>query len=61
MSAPRHSTAAILAAPTALAILSAAGLASALFGDGLWDAASWLALGSPVAAAAYFMLRPTRR
>jgi hypothetical protein len=61
MTAPRRTTAAIFAAPGALAVLSAGGLASALFGDGLWDAVSWLALGTPIAAATYFMLRQAGR
>jgi hypothetical protein len=33
------------------------GLLSALFGDGAWDALSWLALACPIAATAYFVLR----
>jgi hypothetical protein len=35
--------------PTLLALVSAVGLISALLGDDLWDALSWLALGAPVA------------
>lgn len=54
---PRQSLAAIFAAPAVLAILSAVGLASALFGDGVWDKISWIALGAPLAATAYFVLR----
>lgn len=57
MSHPRQSLAAIFAAPAVLAILSAVGLASALFGDGVWDKISWIALGAPLAATAYFVLR----
>ena len=33
--------------PILLAVLSAAGLTSALLGDGIWDGLSWLALGVP--------------
>jgi hypothetical protein len=40
--------------PLVLAVLSAAGLASALFGNGTWDVVSWLALATPIAVAAYF-------
>lgn len=31
-----------------LAAITGSGLLSALFGDGLWDAASWLALAVPL-------------
>lgn len=34
--------------PIAIGVLSAAGLVSALVGDGPWDALSWLMLGVPV-------------
>lgn len=44
----------IFLVPAVLAVLSAAGLASALFGDGTWDVVSWLALATPIAIAAYF-------
>jgi uncharacterized protein involved in cysteine biosynthesis len=33
--------------PMLIGILCAAGLFSALLGDGLWDAVSWLGLGIP--------------
>ena len=42
--------------PIALGVLSALGLLSALIGDGLWDWASWLALGLPVAVCGWFGL-----
>jgi hypothetical protein len=48
----------IFAAPAVIAALSAIGLISALVGDGIWDAVSWLTLGVPVALCAYFTLRP---
>ena len=38
--------------PAVLAIASAIGLLSALFGDGFWDWLSWVALGAPVAVIA---------
>jgi hypothetical protein len=34
--------------PALLAFTSGFGLASALVGDGLWDALSWFALGAPL-------------
>ncbi|MEB0048056.1 MULTISPECIES: hypothetical protein [unclassified Pseudomonas] len=37
--------------PTVIALFSAAGLFSALLGDGMWDALSWLGLGIPAAVA----------
>ncbi|AKJ97241.1 MULTISPECIES: hypothetical protein [Pseudomonas] len=33
--------------PMGIGVLCAAGLFSALLGDGLWDAVSWLGLGVP--------------
>lgn len=39
----------IFGAPAILAGLSCLGLLSALIGDGVFDAASWAALGLPVA------------
>lgn len=43
--------------PAALAVASAIGLLSALFGDGLWDWLSWGALGSPVAVIVWHTAR----
>lgn len=43
--------------PLVLGLLSALGLASALFSDGIGDWVSWLALGAPVAASAWYGLR----
>jgi hypothetical protein len=57
MTHPRRSLGAIFAGPLILALLSAAGLLSALFGNDLWDVASWVALGSPIAATAYFLVK----
>jgi hypothetical protein len=39
----------VFAIPTAIGVLSAAGLFAALLGDGAWDALSWLGLGIPAA------------
>ncbi|MDO8386847.1 MAG: hypothetical protein Q7T13_10670 [Polaromonas sp.] len=44
--------------PIAFGLLSATGLLSALFSDGWGDAWSWLALGLPVLAMAWFSWRP---
>jgi hypothetical protein len=46
--------------PAILAIITCVGLLSALFGDGVWDALSWVALACPIAATAYFVLRSRR-
>ena len=42
--------------PIVLGVLTCVGLASALLGDGAWDALSWLTLGVPVAVAGWFSL-----
>ena len=39
--------------PLLLAVLTVAGLVSALFGDDLWDALSWLTLAVPLVVAAW--------
>jgi hypothetical protein len=54
---PRAGLARVLGLPFALAALSAAGLVSALLGEGVWDLLSWLALALPVAAAIWYLLR----
>ncbi|OLF51613.1 hypothetical protein [Pseudomonas chlororaphis] len=41
----------VFGAPLFIAVLSAAGLFSALLGDGIWDALSWLGLGVPAGLA----------
>lgn len=56
----RMSISRIFFAPAILASLSAAGLASALLGDGAWDVASWITLAAPVAVPLYFILRGHR-
>jgi len=47
----------VFGVPLVLAVLSAVGLVSALLGDGVWDALSWLALGLPVLLIGYFCAR----
>lgn len=47
MSHRSQSTRQIFAWPTAIALLSAAGLFAALLGDGAWDVLSWMGLGLP--------------
>ncbi|MGO4001178.1 hypothetical protein ABVN23_08680 [Pseudomonas fluorescens] len=37
----------VFTTPLVIALLSAAGLFSALLGDGIWDGLSWLGLGVP--------------
>ncbi|GGH08439.1 hypothetical protein [Silvibacterium dinghuense] len=44
--------------PAVLAAITAVGLLSALLGDGVWDALSWLLLAVPVGIIAYCMGRP---
>lgn len=50
--------------PILMAALGMIGLISALVGDGVWDALSWVALAAPVLVIAWHMFRrsaPTRR
>jgi hypothetical protein len=42
--------------PLLAGLIGAAGLAFALFGDGVWDVLSWVALSVPVALALVFGL-----
>jgi hypothetical protein len=51
----------IFGAPVLLALVSAVGLLSALLGDDIWDAVSWLALGAPLLVIAWYVARPARR
>ncbi|MDH1442400.1 hypothetical protein N5O88_01835 [Pseudomonas sp. GD03721] len=48
------------ALPLLIGLLSAAGLFSALLGDGAWDAVAWLGLGIP-AVLGLWPLLPRRR
>ncbi|MFY4728910.1 hypothetical protein [Nitrospira sp. BLG_2] len=47
----------IWAAPIVLGIVSAIGLVSALLGDGIWDALSWMAFTAPIAAILWAIAR----
>lgn len=49
MSHRSQSTRRIFAWPALIAVLGAAGLFSALLGDGGWDVLSWVGLGVPAA------------
>lgn len=55
-----HSLGGIFAVPGLLAIASIVGLLSALIGDEIWDALSWVTLGIPIAVIGW-MLRPHAR
>ncbi|WP_260963242.1 hypothetical protein [Pseudomonas citri] len=46
--------------PMAIGVLCAAGLFSALLGDGPWDAVSWLGLGIPCALGMWGLLAQAR-
>lgn len=50
----------VFAMPILMAVLSGVGLLSALLGDNIWDALSWIGLGVPVAAILWFAGRPAR-
>ena len=52
---------AILQNAMQLALLTSVGLLSALLGDGIWDALSWLALVVPVALCVFHWARPANR
>jgi hypothetical protein len=52
--ATRRSGRQVFGVPILLGLLSAVGLLSALLGDNIWDAISWLALGVPCALIAWF-------
>ncbi|QXI28060.1 hypothetical protein [Pseudomonas vanderleydeniana] len=47
----------VFAIPLLIAVLTAAGLFTALLGDGLWDALSWLGLGIPAVIGIQALLR----
>ena len=48
-----HRLAEIFRAPMIVALVTMLGLLSALLGDGLWDAASWIMLLLPILMVAY--------
>lgn len=58
--ARRQTLAQIFRWPLAIGVLSTVGLISALVGDGLWNAVSWLALLLPILLYGWFLLRPRR-
>ncbi|ULA65997.1 MAG: hypothetical protein LZF62_40037 [Nitrospira sp.] len=43
--------------PIAIGVVSAVGLLSALLGDGLWDALSWITLTIPIAVPLWYVVR----
>ncbi|PRA49664.1 MULTISPECIES: hypothetical protein [Pseudomonas] len=47
----------VFTTPLVIALLSAAGLFSALLGDGIWDGLSWLGLGVPAVLGLRGLLR----
>jgi len=47
--------------PLLLAAITLAGLLFALFGDGLWDALSWIAMATPIIVMAYKYRYPPNR
>jgi hypothetical protein len=56
----RQTNGQIFAIPMVIGILSVIGLLSALIGDGVWDAVSWLTLGIPIVLCVYFFVRRRR-
>lgn len=51
----------IFLAPLLVALVTSAGLVSALVGDGPWDVVSWLTLGFPIVLyVAFFWRRKSR-
>ena len=56
---PRRTAAQIFLFPVVIALVVTFGLISALLGDGIWDAASWLSLGFPLVIVAVYLLRKT--
>jgi xanthosine utilization system XapX-like protein len=58
VSAAPQAAGAIWRWPIVLGVATAVGLLSALLGDAVWDALSWVVLGAPVAVAAWFASRP---
>ncbi|BCA56537.1 hypothetical protein W02_36770 [Nitrospira sp. KM1] len=55
------STREIWGMPIILGVVSAVGLISALLGDGIWDALSWVALAAPLIVIGWHLSRPTPR
>lgn len=40
--------------PAVIGVSTGAGLVAALIGDGIWDVASWIGLGIPIAVTSWF-------
>ena len=55
--ARRQSLGAIFLIPAIIAVVSCAGLVSALLGDDMWDVLSWLTLSVPIAVAIWHAFR----
>jgi membrane protein implicated in regulation of membrane protease activity len=53
----KQRTGAIFFAPLLIAVITAGGLLSALLGDGVWDAVSWLTLSIPLMLIAWYAPR----
>jgi hypothetical protein len=47
----------IWSGPIIIGVVSAIGLISALLGDGIWDAVSWVSLSAPMAITAWHVIR----
>jgi hypothetical protein len=57
----RRSFREIFEVPIILAVITVAGLLSALLGDGIWNVLSWFALSIPLAVIVFCASRPSRR
>ena len=57
MKAVRQSSREIFRWPVMIGLVTANGLASALFGDETWDALSWVALSIPLAVLGWKMMK----
>ena len=53
----RRSTTRIFLLPAVVSLVIVFGLLAALLGDGIWNVASWIALGLPIAVVALFWSR----
>ena len=58
--ARRQSLGDIFLIPAVVAVVSCAGLISALVGDDVWDILSWVTLSVPVAVAIWYAFRRRR-
>ena len=47
----------VYAGPLYISVVTLAGLLSALLGDGVWDAISWLLLGAPIGLILFYLGR----